>query len=89
MEKQLVLRNLDECLRILNSRGDLPADLFVDYSSGDVWVPDYPKENEYTVQFCQAVELVYEFPAADETVYSAEDVEAICNRAYREFLLAV
>ncbi len=86
MDKKLTLRNLNECLENLNNRGDLPADLFLDFSSGDVWVPDYPKEHEYTVQFCPAVELVCEFPPRDKTVYTAEDVDAICQKAYREFL---
>ena len=86
MDNQLVLKNLDECLQALNSRGDLPADLFVDYSSGDVWVADYPKELEYTVHFCPAVELVCEFPPKDEHVYTVEDVDKICQKAYREFL---
>lgn len=89
MDTQLILRNLDECLATLNSRGDCPADLFLDYSSGDVWIPDYPKEHEYTCHFCGAIALVHEFPAKDDTVYTAKDIEAICQDAYRTFRMAV
>lgn len=84
MKERLSLKNLDACLEMLNNRGDMPADLFFDSTSGDVWIPDYPKECEYTVQFCPAVRLVHEFPSCDLKTYTEEDIILICENAISE-----
>ncbi len=86
MKEQLQLQNLEECVTILNTRGDLPADLYMDFTSGDVWVPEYPRENTYTVQFCRAVERIHEFPACDLKQYTKEEIKQICEDAYVVFL---
>lgn len=87
MLNQLTLKNLDECLDAINSRGDLPVDLYMDFSSGDIWVPDYPQEHVYNCHFCDAVSLIHEFPACDLKTYRSEDIEAICQKAYGEFVV--
>lgn len=87
MYDQLTLRNVDQCLEVLNGRGDLPCDLYMDFTSGDIWIPEYPQECVYDVQFCDAVSIVHEFPACDIRTYSIDDIKEICQKAYGEYVV--